>query len=71
MIMENFYLLFSILTMIYLSICKFCCHKEPFDFTHVPLNNEPIILIVDEKLKDEQPHDMKLTKRSRLSPASS
>ncbi|CAD8141405.1 unnamed protein product [Paramecium pentaurelia] len=78
MIMENFYLCFSIFAMIYLSIRKYCFHLEPFQFTHQKLQNEPMILIQDEKInnwgQEEKFLDndsIKLSKRIKLSPTSS
>ncbi|CAK58621.1 unnamed protein product (macronuclear) [Paramecium tetraurelia] len=78
MIMENFYLCFSLLAMIYLSIRKFCFHQEPFQFTHQKLSNEPVILISDEKLnnwgQEEKFSDndsVKQSKRAKLSPSTS
>ncbi|CAD8144249.1 unnamed protein product [Paramecium octaurelia] len=78
MIMENFYLCFSLLAMAYLSIRKFCFHQEPFQFTHQKLSNEPIILISDEKLnnwgQEEKFLDadsLKLSKRAKISPSTS
>ncbi|CAD8059138.1 unnamed protein product [Paramecium sonneborni] len=78
MIMENFYLCFSILAMIYLSIRKFYFHLEPFQFTHQKLTNEPMILISDDKISNWAQDDkffqndsIKLSKRAKLSPSTS
>ncbi|CAK88346.1 unnamed protein product (macronuclear) [Paramecium tetraurelia] len=78
MIMENFYLCFSIIAMIYLSMRKFCFHSEPFQFAQQKLPNDPMILISDEKLnnwgQEEKFFDgdsIKLSKRTKLSPSSS
>ncbi|KAM3141773.1 hypothetical protein pb186bvf_006095 [Paramecium bursaria] len=45
LILENFYFLFTIATLIYLSILKFCFNKQPFEF-HPENTNQ----IIDEKL---------------------
>ncbi|CAD8136939.1 unnamed protein product [Paramecium octaurelia] len=78
MLMENFYLCFSIIAMIYLTMRKFCFHIEPFQFTQQKLSNDPMILISDEKLnnwgQEEKFFDgdsIKLSKRTKLSPSSS
>ncbi|CAK89216.1 unnamed protein product (macronuclear) [Paramecium tetraurelia] len=78
MIMENFYIFFSLLTSVYLSIRKFYFHKDPFLIRHELLNNEPTCVNQDENFHNQEKSEkllyncsFNIKKRIKHSPLSS